>query len=634
MSSQTFHTLDVLRLEVEQPPATGLRNRIKNPDGVGGGWGWITPQTNQNIGGLVDGSGPYLSFASMDTFMPGEFGSEPIPARPGQWVNWRAEVRSTNRSYQIGLQHLNADGTVVGGFMLLASTATGVRSGSAHQITDPTVVAVRLRAYQVGGGAPPWGFSWRKAMVAVEDTNTGMTGMAYTETQWVNILGKSHSVQIERSELNLGILAAVVYDADLDPAQAGVHLGQGIRAHALVAGSWEPLHVGSLTNARAEYNPLATDVDKRAKITLTATDAAGTLGRVPRPDGVATIPDLIGVLEGAGVPWNINGSTSQRFPGPTVSTNPDARAIDQVAITRDTVHGYAWISRAGVLTAWDADQLPTGVAAVLDEDDMTALSIDYDTDRCINIVTVKYLRPGGEEVTYGPYVDQASREQWGEHTAEFTVHGIPETEANMAAFANAVFAANATPQRRVNTVTLPVRTPAELPKTLLDLYDLVTVQNADLDLDQSMRITGVRHQIATDRWSVTLEFAAQGGVAPPQQTPSAGPTVAAGAGEWVAAAPTNGWTGAVYYNVADGMCTAILDLFKTAWGAEVMAQLPPGAIPKPALPAGMYFYGLSRDTGAQAPFWVGVGGDIGCVFGSAVTGGGGITGTITYPVRR
>ncbi len=101
---------------------------------------------------------------------------------------------------------------------------------------------------------------------------------------------------------------------------------------------------------------------------------------------------------------------------------------------------------------------------------------------------------------------------------------------------------------------------------------------------------------------------------------------------WVAVTPTNGWSDAVYYSIASGKCTLLLDLTKAAWGPEVMVQLPPAAVPKPTLPAAMYFWGASRATGAQAPVFITASGAVACVLGSTTTGGGGIVGTVTYPV--
>jgi hypothetical protein len=143
--------------------------------------------------------------------------------------------------------------------------------------------------------------------------------------------------------------------------------------------------------ADVEYQLLARDTTRRAVISLTAVDAVTRLAQESRPDGVGTIDELPWVLEGCGVPWSVNGNGNQ-VPASTVTvaSNDQATAVDQVAVTRDSRGGYAWVDRRGVLKAWDADKISTTVAATLAEADYTAdFGISYATDRVVNVVQVE-----------------------------------------------------------------------------------------------------------------------------------------------------------------------------------------------------------------------------------------------------
>jgi hypothetical protein len=102
------------------------------------------------------------------------------------------------------------------------------------------------------------------------------------------------------------------------------------------------------------------------------------------------------------------------------------------------------------------------VQAVLDESVYTDINIDYDTDRCINSVSIVFLRTNPstgetEEVPYGPYEDAASIETWGRHPKEFRIQQLTEDPTAIASYAASILAANAVPAVRVNEVTYPIR---------------------------------------------------------------------------------------------------------------------------------------------------------------------------------
>lgn len=558
MANQVFNTVDVLRLEVQADPI-GLVNLVQNPNGELGGWGWLTPVADSNVrySDPPIGPGPpaHLVFMSPAASVPSWWTTDPMLVVAGQWVAARWTSPWFESYYRVCIEWLNAAGAVISTTARTGYIASnGVQSYAAVQ-APATTVACRLRfdLYSNTSGANPVPRSYmyfKGVTVAKAATSGALAGLGYLEPyQYLNILGPTHELTINRDELDVGLLTATVLDASLDPATADtLRPGRRVRVTALDGATWKPLFVGKLHNAKVTYD-LTRAADKRVRIALSAVDNVAALAAVPRSEGVATITSLPYVLEGAGVPWKCNGF-SGHAGATVVARNPNASALDQVAITRDSVRGYAWVDRVGVLQAWDAVNISTSIAATLDEGDYSALLIDYDTERCINTVNIKFLRINlatGEtvEVPYGPYVDQASVDAWGVHSAEFTVQGITETEPNMAAYAAAVLAANGTPAVRVNEVALPISTTADVTKALIDLYNLVTVTNADSGIDVDMRVTGVEHVISTDKWLTRLQFATAGGVAPPQSTPS--PSVAATAavspGVWQAYTPaTTGFT--------------------------------------------------------------------------------------------
>lgn len=603
MGGQSFDTIDVLRLEVEDDP-TGLVNLVPNPTGELGAWGWRTPVagTLMLTGGV---STYYLSYYNGSNTGAAFFTTEKMPVVAGQYVAARWEIPGGGVGfYRVRLEWLNAAGAVISSSIqsgYLSSNGPSTQ-GYAAIVAPALTVAVRLRFdlySNTSGGNPPAGRSleFTNVTVAKAATAGALAGLPYIPpVPYLNILGPTHDLKITRDELAVGLLTATVLDATLDPAQADLlRPGRRLRVTTLApaSGRWETLFFGKVSNAQVNYDyktPGLADA-KRARITLTAADNVSAVAAVPRDEGVATITELPYLLEGAGVPWSVNGDGNQVPSATVVARNANASLLDQIAITRDSKRGYAWVDRRGVVNVWDAANMPTASVATFDEDDYTDLSIDYDTERCINTVTIKYLRTNlatGEtvEVPYGPYVDQNSIDQWGPRSAEFTIQGITETAPNMAAYAAAVLAANATPVVRVNSVTLAVLDAAEVTYALHDLYDLVTINNTNAGLTQDLRITGIEHTISATpkggKWITSYAFAADGGAAPPQPTPSPGPGAGAAlpdgaalnlTGSWGAAVPgpTTGTAFTCKAGVLRG--TATCEGYSAAGGTPIIVQL-------------------------------------------------------------
>lgn len=415
---------------------------------------------------------------------------------------------------------------------------------------------------------------------------------------FLSILGTANQLVVDRAPLDVGTLTGGMKDATLDPSQSDVlRPGRAVRLSVYdpAATTWTALFTGVLRDADVSYDLRAKNPAKRAVITLVATDHTTELANARQSDGVGSIAHVPHVLEGAGVPWSVNGSGNQVPAAVVVAQNDNASVLDQIVIARDSALGHAWVDRRNVLIVNDEAHMPAAVWAYLDEATYTDLQLDYDTDRCINNVTVKFLRtdPGtGEtqEVLYGPYVDQASVDEWGTHAATFTIQWATESGSAIATFAQSILTANAQPDRRVNSLTLPIRTDADLTtagerRALLDLGDLVQVVNTDAGVNSELRIEGIRHTITAKRWSVDLEFVRDGQVAAPISTP-APPDGAGGLTLSQLLRPVGEVT--MLYGTAAQVPAGWLELNGAAYSTTTYPALAAWlAIADPALPAGI-----------------------------------------------
>lgn len=423
----------------------------------------------------------------------------------------------------IGTAPANAASVVV------SVSFASVGAGAAHY-ADAVMVerASAVNAYfdgstAAGGG---WVYSWTGTSNSSASQAVASTLPYIPPVQYLDIIGEAHQIRVTREELNIGTLNATVLSSSLDPSQSTlIRPGRKARLSVLLDGvAWKTVLGGELQEATVAYEVKDPRVpeEKRARITLMLVDPTKTVANAGRPEGVATINELPYVLEGVGVPWNVNGSGSQ-VPAATVTTyNENAKALDQVALTRDTRLGYAWMSNIGVLNVWDRDLIDSGSPALLNETTYSDLDLSYSTNDCINEVQITVQSVGTDgspvETPYGPYVDSASIEEWGRYRKEFTVTGL--NAAAVDALAASILAAASTPRIRVNSITLPLNTTARLnAHALRDLYDEVRVVLAAKGVDDTLRVTSIEHTITTDKWLLKLGFSDEGGVAQPTVQP-------------------------------------------------------------------------------------------------------------------
>lgn len=545
-----FKVTDFVRLDIrdEWPD---LVNIVPNPSALRGTWGWKGYTAAWNVAYIFEAlTAPRrFRFGVNRTADRNDFtmNTVTIPIQPVTGVvHARAAITvtattATSDEAEMRLYAVDAAGveTEVSSEPIPRSTGT--------YLTDPAALPVgtvgvflHLIMVNIGSIGSTTTRDFNDVVIVTGSADEVAAASMTAEPAWTNIVGPTASITIERDVLNLSPLTARVLDASLDPATSPlIRRGKPLRVQALVNGQWETIYPGTVHNGKTTYqvkDPMVPE-QKRVDIALTGVDPVAKLANAPRPNGVGTIDELSTVLANTGVPWFLNGSSVPVVPDADVTivtVNENASAVDQVAVTRDSVLGYAWIDRDGFVEAWDRAEIPGTVAAVLDESNYSDIDIDFDLERCINTVRVRLVRinPGTgetEEIEYGPFVDPASVRKWGTLSATFTVQGIADDEIE--AYAQEILTANSTPAVRINSVTLPVRTVAELEAyALLDQYDLVTVSNDRGAITQTARVLGVQHQItarASDStWTVTLGFVADGSVATPQVIPS--PSVGGG----------------------------------------------------------------------------------------------------------
>lgn len=458
-----------------------------------------------------------------------------------------------------------------------------------------------------------WVFSWDGTAGNSPSTakTTPGTFDYVAEATYVDVLADSNNLTWTRSEMNPGTLSALIISDDLDPAVAGtIQTGQRCRVMAFVPpasgtgpSTWQPLFTGTLGPATVTYDLLNGRVGRRAQINLSATDPMSGLAGVSRKYGVRSIDDLPWVLEGAGQPWNCNGSGDQVLTATPASFNDNASAADQVALTRDSSLGYAWMDRRGVLQVWDRSQIAT-TAWTFDENVYSpSIEVGYDAAAIINSVTITLqqydpVTGASGEKSLGPYRDAASiRRVRREYSQSFTVAGLSEAECEN--LANAILATNATPVRRVTALSVPL-THGDgdlLPYAAVDLYDTAHVTNLRAAIDENHRVLSITHTLqvlpnpdATTRftWQMDLGFSGEDSVALPTLLPDSTVAELRAEGQMVTYTPT--WTAATTNpTLSNGTLTGGYHLDGQGW-CEVEIDLTIGSSTN--LGAGVYTFSL------------------------------------------
>lgn len=348
---------------------------------------------------------------------------------------------------------------------------------------------------------------------------------------WLDVTGPTTKVSISAEDSNSANLSVDIADADLDPLSSDeLRRGRPVRVKGWDVASWsfKDLFTGTIDSLSVKRNPRE---KRKVSISLTAVNAVSYLAGQTEPRGVATIDELRWLV--TGVPFNINGATTPLGTGAVVSKNDNASIWDEVLLTRDTALGYAWVDKSGVLQAWDANTIDTSIKAVISPDVYSELNADWDATQIINSVSINFMRYNiGTETsaafTYGPYVNQASIDQWGAYAQTFTLLGNPatESEATVAAHAQKILDRNSVAEYRPQSATVPFKTTHDLALVhKVDLNSRVSVVFEDNTQTMTMRVTGIKHTIEPDSWETEFTFAKADGVSSASTPPSTGYTV-------------------------------------------------------------------------------------------------------------
>lgn len=395
-------------------------NLLTNPSFETNTTGWFATSLSGGTSGTITrvavGGAPHGSYVGqVENTTTGETGTmmrtDWMSATPGQDYTFTASVRAvgTNRSAQLSAYYRDANGALVGqsnGPVYSATTGGWTRMQFVFTVpANATEVLLRMGA---NAGVPPGtifqfdaamlevGFTIDRPFIVGSLTNQFLGVMDYG---YVNIIGPTAEIATQRESLNLSTLNATVLDIALDPATGNtLRPGRKCRLLVLNGTKWEPIFTGKLTDASVQYELNANSLNKVSRITITAVDNVSTLANAQRPDGVGNVSDLPHVLEGAGVPWNVNGNGNQVPTATIVSNNDNASALDQIAITRDSKSGYAWVDRFNTLQAWDASAMPSLTNTIPNPSFETTLTSTWAGSNCTVAQSTTYAKAGSNSL--------------------------------------------------------------------------------------------------------------------------------------------------------------------------------------------------------------------------------------------
>lgn len=538
-----IHDASNLRLQVDTPPA-GLPNAFPDPNGAGGTWAL------SNVGAATstfvsDGTKYTLSAAAVAGQQLQLWTAYlEVPASEYLRLRYTVSAITAGHTLRVSTFFYDKDKTFIAGYGSAGNDAPAnvVGADNYSPIYQAPATAKYVRHYlslykgAVFTSDASASVSFKQLQIAHATTAAALAApFAFTDfLNWsANLLGETHHIEVDRHALDLGTLSARVIGASLDPATGGeIQAGKAVRLQALVGATWEDVYVGQIEDAEVTYS-IGDLGQLLTAVTLSAVDNIADLANAPQANGVATIEKLRHLIQfNAPVPFKINGNGNWVYDvTPYPAFNADASLLDQIAITRDTDSGYAWVDRHNVFVANDAAHMPAGetcaytdvATAAAGSDYYSAIAAGFNTDELVNQVQITWLRKGAgnssEEIVYGPYNDDASVSKYRARSRDFTLQGANEDPAAIKAFADAVIAANSVPKRKASTLTMPVRDTRSLGHAAtVDLYDLVHVTFSSL-IDDAYRVTTIKHVIDTEGWTVEYGFRTEGAIAAASSAP-------------------------------------------------------------------------------------------------------------------
>ena len=457
----------------------------------------------------------------------------------GQPIRLDTGATLTNVTRQLWFNYYKADGTFISSqSTAVATIAAGVSEHRLEGATAPAGAAFfTLNMRLIWPSDTPAVTLEHRFSRALVQVGTATTIQPEEFPTFRNIFDTSSTLTIERHAMDASTIELTTADGAYDPAVSTL-IRKGARVEGWIAlnnlivpENLERLFTAKVEDVRASYR---TNKGLRVPVTvITMTDGMADLAATPRAGGYAALENLPNVLEGSIVPWNVTGQTGQSgYPNTPDWINENASALDQVAITRDTHHAYAWLDRWGVFNVHDdgaGGTIDTYTRSFdVDETNFSATAEpELSTDNVINTIMITALRQVGdqtEEWKYGPYEHRASIDVHGQREAPFTL-GVPLGDVVGAtyfdAFVAEVFARNANPHKGYRELPFSIDNRYnDLWFATIDLGDLLNVTSADAGfVDEPFRVTSLKHTITLRDWLLELETSAPDSVASPTTQP-------------------------------------------------------------------------------------------------------------------
>ena len=442
----------------------------------------------------------------------------------------------TTVTRQLWFNYYKADGTFISSqATAVATIAAGITEHRLEAATAPAGAATfTLNMRLIWPSDTPATTVEHRFSRALVQVGTATTVQPEEFPTFRNIFNTAQSVTISRSAMGASEIKLVTADATYDPAVSTL-IRKGARAEIssslndlIDPDNFERMWTGKVDDVRAKYLP--SKGTTRPVITISFTDGNADLAATPRSGGYAALNKLPNVLEGSVVPWNVTGQTGQSSAENTPDwTNDNATALDQVAITRDTNHAYAWLDRFGVFNVHGDATIETYTRVwSVDESRFNGnAEPQFSPDDLINTVMIKALRQIGdqtEEWSYGPFEDRASIDVHDPRSATFTV-GVPlgtvVSAGHWDAFVAEVFARNAQPYKTYKSLPFFIDgVNNNLFFATVDLGDLVEITSPSVGfVEEPFRVSDVKHTITQTSWVMELGFTKPDSIAAPTTQP-------------------------------------------------------------------------------------------------------------------
>lgn len=551
---------DKLRLEILATTSGNLIDNHSAQDGTTTGWSIISGA--MNTGGFPNNPAATIHAASGLPYgydgkalrLRNPDGGLGFPATAGvrgpsfalaglQYANFAVTINTGALAWPgvavtLGIEFLNASNAVVGRVMwrnrrqvpsgettlTLGDTSILMNQGGAIatlQAPSGTVTARPFVSYGLGSGegtSPTFADLWLYTTMVVSGTTAAsVAGPVFSDLPetWQNLLPKGLTVNVTRGgdvdgvtdTLDAGLMVANIKDPQVTPDNNDrVRPGRPIRLLALNEATWEPVFRGKIVQASTSY------AGEVPVVSLTATDAMADLENFPQPlgrSGTFKQRVISAMLNVPGVEYVVTDAATNVTQA-TISADENGTAHSQLRAARDSMRGLFYVDRGNTLRCFANASYPSQSPTVSYSDDpadtdaihYTGIETNFDSKNLVNSLTVTKTalsEKDGSKV-YGPYVNQASVDDWLTVSANIDVNdGTPAT------LAAAYLAVYAEPEIFTESVTFNATDNIAL-AIVRELYEAAHVEFARAGVDAVYRTIAIEHEITPERWIVTVHF--------------------------------------------------------------------------------------------------------------------------------